>query len=405
MKKRRVVVTGIGLTTPYGAGRDMFWRGVCDGAVVTKEIERFPTDDYRSRMGGEVPGFDDWGVFGAERRTQARATRLAVAAAREAAQDAALGYDDFQTLQARAAVVMGTVMGNRAGLEAWVARLKAGVGSRGTDELGACEQSLIAERPAIHLGISGGAVVLPNACAAGNSALACGADWIDQGDADVVLAGGADELCPAMFVMFSLFNSLAPDVVRPFDRHRQGLLLSEGAGVLVLEAEEHARARSARIYGYVAGHGDDADAYDIAHPHPEGAGAARAMRQAMRAANLQERDVDWICAHGTGTVANDPSEARAVRSAFGAAADGIPVSSLKSMIGHCQGAAPAIEAAACLLALRDGVIPPTMNHRETDPRCQIDVVPNKARKGRVQAVLNNAFGLGGSVSCVAFTAA
>lgn len=405
MKGRSVVVTGLGVVSPVGIGVVPFWQSVCAGRIGTRPVTRFSTDGLRSDRGGEIADLDPAPSFLAlDPRGHQRTTQLSVVACREAIGDAGLGPGDLREVSERAGVVMGAVVANRPGLEARLRALYRGQ-AEPDGHIDAHEVAWVAEAPAIELGLSGGATVLPTACAAGNNAIAFGADWISRGDADLVLAGGADELSPAMFILFSAVGSLSPDVVRPFDRGRKGVILSEGAGALVLEAEEHARARGARIYGRVAGHGNYADAHDMTHPHPDGAGALLSMRAALAEAELDPRDIDYVSAHGTGTVANDGIEARAVRQLFGAHSDSLPVSSIKSMLGHTQGAASAIEAVACLLAMRDSIVPPTMNHEETDAGCPIDVVPNRARRHRVRAALNNGFGFGGNICCVVFTEA
>ncbi|HSR23258.1 MAG TPA: beta-ketoacyl-[acyl-carrier-protein] synthase family protein, partial [Candidatus Eisenbacteria bacterium] len=213
-----------------------------------------------------------------------------------------------------------------------------------------------------------------------------------------------DELSEAMFMMFDSFRALAPDRVQPFDRDRRGLMLAEGAGVLVLESDRLARARGAAVYGRVAGHGNHADAHHMTAPHPTGLGAARSMRAALAMAGIDPADVDYVCAHGTGTPANDVVEAVAIRDVFGPATDHIPVSSIKSMLGHAQGAAGAIEAVACLLAIRDGVVPPNLHLDNLDPGCSIRVVANRPLPTTVRVVLNNAFGFGGNNCCLVLTA-
>jgi 3-oxoacyl-[acyl-carrier-protein] synthase II len=219
-----------------------------------------------------------------------------------------------------------------------------------------------------------------------------------------MVVGGADELSQAMLMMFDSFRLLAPDAVRPFDRARTGLMLGEGAAALVLERETDAQARGAKIHGLVLGHANVADAHHVTAPHPEGRGAIRAMRQALARAGVEAVDVDHVSAHGTGTPANDAVEARAIRAVLGAATDNVPVTALKSMLGHPQGAASAIEAVGCMLTIRDGLIPPVANHETRDPACDIDVVVGRARKRSVRVALSNAFGFGGNIECVVFGA-
>jgi 3-oxoacyl-(acyl-carrier-protein) synthase len=203
--------------------------------------------------------------------------------------------------------------------------------------------------------------------------------------------------------MFNSFRALAPEAVQPFDKNRRGLMLSEGAAALVLESYEHAKGRGASIYGEVLGHGNFADAHHMTAPHPEGLGAARSMSRALEMSGVSPAEVDFISAHGTGTPVNDLTESKAIRTVFGSAADSVPVSSIKSMLGHMQGAAGAVEAAACLLAIRDGVIPPNVNYEEPDPECDLNIVANAPRRQKVGVALNNAFGFGGNISCVVFS--
>jgi 3-oxoacyl-[acyl-carrier-protein] synthase II len=219
-----------------------------------------------------------------------------------------------------------------------------------------------------------------------------------------MVAGGSDELSYAMLLMFDSFRALSPDVVRPFDIDRRGLMLAEGAAALVLEREADARARGAHIYGRVMGWANVADAHHITAPHPHGRGAAQSIAAALTQAEASPSDVDFICAHGTGTPSNDATEACAIHSVLGNHTSQTPVSSMKGALGHTQGAASAIEAICCLLALRDGVVPPTANCDTPDPSCDLDIVTDGARLIGQQLVLNNAFGFGGNVECVALGA-
>jgi 3-oxoacyl-(acyl-carrier-protein) synthase len=220
-----------------------------------------------------------------------------------------------------------------------------------------------------------------------------------------MVVGGADEISQAMLMMFDSFGLLAPDAVRPFDAEREGLLLGEGAAAFVLEREADARARGARIHGRLLGWANVADAFHITSPHPEARGAIRAMRRALARADVEASAVDHVSAHGTGTPANDAVEAHAIRAVLGGGADEVPVTALKSLLGHAQGAASALEAAACLLTIRDGLVPPVGNYTTRDPACDVDVVAGTARAVPVEIALSNAFGFGGNIECVVFGAA
>jgi 3-oxoacyl-[acyl-carrier-protein] synthase II len=262
--------------------------------------------------------------------------------------------------------------------------------------------SVLSERVASYFQLCGPNLTIPTACAAGNYALGWAFEQIQSGAADVMLAGGADAFSRLAFIGFSRLHALSPDVCRPFDRNRQGLLLSEGAGVLVLESEAHARKRRARIYAEMLGYGLSADAHHITSPHPEGAGAALAMKRALQRAQRTPDEVDYINAHGTGTPHNDKAETLAIKGLFGKRAYQIPISSIKALTGHAMGAASAIEAIACVLSLHHGILPPTWNYQEPDPECDLDYVPNAPREAQPHVVLNNSYGFGGNNACVVF---
>lgn len=395
----------MGIACPGGIGVDAFWSNVRAGKVVTGPLTQFAPLGRDGDRAGEIHGFDDTAAFRRLDPTPLqRSTRLSVAVAKMAVADAGLDERSLPDVADRAGVVMGVVVANRPGLESVIERIHRAPREPFRFSTRPFDVSLVSEAPAIELGLRGPNLVLPTACAAGNSAIGCAADLIEDGHADLIIAGGADELSPAMFMMFAQFGAMSPDVMRPFDRSRRGLIMSEGAAVLVLEAEEHARARGARIYGRVLGHGNYADGHDMTHPHPDGLGARLSMAAALAESGLSATDIDHISAHGTGTVANDPIEAQAIRRLFGGHADGMPVSSMKSMIGHAQGAASAIESIGCLLSIRDGVVPPTMNIEVLDPECPIDVVRDRERACSLRYVMNNAFGFGGNISCVVFGA-
>jgi 3-oxoacyl-(acyl-carrier-protein) synthase len=390
-----IAVTGLGVCSPLGLTVEDFWSATLAGAVATDELVRFDTSGLSARRGAEVRGLEEvGGAIGIDPVEHSRAVTLAEFAARNAARDASIA--DAGADPKRVGVVFGTVMATRPAAESWLARDTV----RGPW----LSPSELSRGPARALGYEGPNCVLAAACAAGNSAIAYAAQALRAGRADAMVAGGADELSQAMLLMFDSFRALAPDAVRPFDRDRRGLMLAEGAAALMLERETDARARGARIYGRVLGYANLADAHHITAPDPRGRGAVRSMRAALRDADADPCDVDHISAHGTGTPSNDAVEACAIREVFGPHTDHLPVSSLKGAIGHAQGAASAIEAVGCLLAIRDGVVPATANHRTPDPACELDVVAGAARHTPLGVVLSNAFGFGGSIECVAFGA-
>ena len=260
----------------------------------------------------------------------------------------------------------------------------------------------IAAAVAAEVGFAGVNAMIPTACAAGNYAVAFAADALAAGRADLMLAGGADSFSRITYTGFSRLGAISPDLCRPFDRNRKGMIPGEGAGVLVLEPLDRALARGATVYAEVAGYGLSCDAHHMTGAHPEGEGAARAMERALRAAGIAPEDVSYISAHGTGTPSNDRLEAVAVHRVFGARARRVPISSIKSMLGHTMGAASALEAVACSLAVATGLVPPTANFEEADPECDLDVVPNQARELPVSVAMSNAYAFGGNNASVIF---
>lgn len=398
-----IVVTGLGALCPLGPDIETFWPAALAGVVATTELSRFDTTGLSSRRGGEVRDFHQAGE--PPRSAGASlAVDLALAASAMAVEDAGLADDGLES--ERIGICIGTVMATRPAIERWLTPDPTGTErSPIAAEQAWRSPSLLSRTPAHELGLGGPNCVISTACAAGNSAIAYAANALRCGRADAMVAGGADELSQAMLMMFSSLGALTPDVVRPFDLHRRGLLLAEGSAALVLELERSARARGAHIYGRVLGWSNLADGHHMTAPHPQGSGAIRSMQSALARADVDPAELDCICAHGTGTPSNDLVEARAIRHLLGAHADSVPVSALKGSLGHAQGAASAIEAVACLLAIRDGLIPPTVNYQTPDPACDIDIVAGRPRKSALELVLNNAFGFGGNIECVVFGAA
>ncbi|HSL84838.1 MAG TPA: beta-ketoacyl-[acyl-carrier-protein] synthase family protein [Thermoanaerobaculia bacterium] len=401
----RIVISGLGLVTPVGTGRGAFWEAVLAGRHGFAPVRSFDTSGFSVHLGAEVVDFRpedhlrnlDPGALG-------RASQLAVAAARLALADAGLdpggpGAPD----PGRSGVAMGTTSGEPREVERfddlYVAEALDGLGP---EFIRRYPCHVIAAHVAAELGFGGPNVMIPTACAAGNYAIAHAHDLLRLGRADLMLAGGADAFSRITYTGFARLGAIAPDLCRPFDRHRNGMIPGEGAAVLVLEPAERARARGAEVYAEVAGYGLSCDAHHMTAAHPEGWGAVRAMERALADAELAPEAVSYVSAHGTGTPTNDRLESVAVRRVFGGAAARVPVSSIKSMLGHTMGAASAIEAAACALAVRHDRIPPTMHLREPDPECGLDLVANEARDHRVEVAMNNAYAFGGNNASVLF---
>jgi 3-oxoacyl-[acyl-carrier-protein] synthase II len=398
--RTRVVVTGLGTVTSIGIGRETFWRNLLDGQSGISPVASFDTSRYQVHLGGEVKAFSPDGfVQKTDPAEMGRASQLAIAAARLAVADAGIGTADIDPLR------VGVSIGTTSGEPEWIERFDdlelAGQRDRiGSEFLNRYPCHVLAANVASELGFRGVNLVIPTACAAGNYALAHALDTIRCGEAEVMLAGGSDAFSRITYTGFARLGAIAPERCQPFDRRRRGMIPGEGASVLVLEPLTRALARGARIYAELAGYGLSCDATHMTAP--QGDGAVRAMQTAMRDAGLTPEGISYVSAHGTGTAANDRIETVAVKQAFGAAAPRVPISSIKSMLGHTMGAASAIEAAACALAVWDDRIPPTINLEEPDPECDLDYVPGFARAVPVEAAMNNAYAFGGNNASVIF---
>jgi 3-oxoacyl-[acyl-carrier-protein] synthase II len=324
-----------------------------------------------------------------------RGSQLAIAAARMAVEDA--GLDLSRRDRSRIGVSMGTTSGEPGFIEKYNDIRKAeGLEAIPGDMFPKYPCNVIPSNVAIEFDLHGPCLMIPTACAAGNYAIGYGFDALRLGRADLMLAGGADPFSRITYMGFARLGAIAPERCQPFDKNRKGMVPGEGAAILVLEPLDAALARGAKIYAEVLGYGVSCDSHHMTAAHPQGDGAIRAMEMALRESGKNIEDVDYISAHGTGTPTNDRVEAIAVTTLFGARAPQVPMSSIKSMLGHTMGAASAIEAAACTLALETGVIPPTINFEEPDPGADLDYVPNAARQTDPKLVLNNAYAFGGN---------
>jgi 3-oxoacyl-[acyl-carrier-protein] synthase II len=333
-----------------------------------------------------------------------RASQLAAAAARAAAADAGLANGAATSPAPEdIGVVFGTTSGEPREVERfddrWVGEELDAVGP---EFMGLYPNHVIAGHVAAELDVAGLNAMVPTACAAGNYAVAWAVDALAAGRAQAVVAGGADAFSRITFTGFARLGAIAPERCQPFDKNRRGMIPGEGAAALVLETAEQARQRGATIYAEVAGWGLSCDAHHMTAAHPEADGAARAMEDALASAGVGPEEVSYVSAHGTGTPTNDRLETQALYRVFGERARRIPVSSVKSMLGHTMGAASAIESVVCALAIRDGVVPPTIGFEEPDPDCDLDVVPNTARELRVEVAMNNAYAFGGNNASVVF---
>nr|HID14346.1 beta-ketoacyl-[acyl-carrier-protein] synthase II [Anaerolineae bacterium] len=406
-ERRRVVVTGVGAMTPLGLTLEETWEGLLAGRSGIGPITQFDASGLPVRIAGELKGFDptQYINFKAARR-MARCSQVAIATAQAALADAGLSLPLAD--EERVGVLIGCGAGG-------IDRAIEGVDTFRAKGLARVNPfvitSSLVNMPSHHVshwsGAKGPISTVVASCATGTQAVGEAAEFIRRGVADVVICGGVEALIHfAPIAGFCVMRALStrndePErASRPFDAHRDGFVYSEGCAIFVLEALEHARARGARIRAEVLGHASSSDAFHVAQPDSEGMGASRAMRWALDDANLTPAHVDYINAHGTSTPINDRVETLAIKRVFGERAYEIPISSTKSMIGHAMGGAGAIEAAVCVLTVEQGVIHPTINLETPDPKCDLDYVPEGARKAEVRVALNNSFGLGGQNACL-----
>lgn len=393
---RRVVVTGIGVISPVGTGRDAFWSALLAGKSGIGPVTAFDSTNYAAHVGGEVRDFDATCHIKKRGSEQAgRASQMAIGAARLAIEDSGLSLDSIPPR--RIGVSMGTTSGEPLFVEHYNdARKESGEDAVDPQWMALYPCHVISTHVANEFDVRGPSMTIPTACAAGNYAIGYGYDLIRTRRADVMLAGGADAFSRIPYMGFARLGAIAPERCQPFDKNRKGMVPGEGSGMLVLEPLDAALARGAHVYAEILGYGVSCDAHHMTAAHPQADGAIRAMTAAMKDSGVGVGDIDYISAHGTGTPTNDRIESLAVRTLFGERAPGVPMSSIKSMLGHTMGAASAIEAAACALALDTGWIPPTINHEEPDPECGLDIVPNQARQTNPKIVLNNAYAFGGN---------
>ncbi|NJC97728.1 MAG: beta-ketoacyl-ACP synthase II [Anaerolineae bacterium] len=408
--RRRVVVTGMGCISPVGNNVKETWDSLLAGKSGAGMITHFDASRYKTKFAAEVKGFDATEVFGPrEARKMDRFTQFAVAVTIEALEDSGLKIDD--TNRDRIGVLIGTGIGGIGTImdQADVMR------ERGPERVSPFLVPMMisdsaAGLLAIRFGARGPNMSLATACASGNNAIGEATEMIRRGAADVMIAGASEgALVPLAMAGMNVMGALSTrnedplTASRPFDKDRDGFLMGEGAGVLIPESLEHAEARGAKILCELSGYGTTDDAYHISAPAENGAGAALSMKLALENAGLEIADIDYINAHGTSTPLNDKSETAAIKTVFGEQAYNIPISSTKSMTGHLLGASGAVEAVFSILAMREGVIPPTINYQTPDPECDLDYVPNQSRKAEIDHAMSNSFGFGGHNATLVFS--
>ncbi len=399
----------MGAITALGHSTEETWNNLIQGKSGVDYIRQFNPDGLAVRIAAEVKDFQpEQYLSRKEIRRIARSSQFSVAAAVQAVEDAGFAWPFDETLAERSGVLLGTGMGGFDKVEQGIkTHLKQGLGKVNPFTLPASLPNLSTFQVCVRLNAQGYSNTTATACAAGNMALGEAAEVIKRGQCDIMIAGGVEAaITPTTIAGFSIMRALSTRndnpaaASRPFDAERDGFVAGEGCAVFVLERLEHALARNARIYAELLGSAHSSDTYHIAAPDPESRGAIRAMQWALANAGVRLNQVDYINAHGPGTPLGDAAETYAIKKLFGKQARQIPISSTKSMLGHSLGAAGAIEALACLKTIETGIIHPTINYRHPDPACDLDYVPNQARRQPVNIILSNSFGLGGQNSCL-----
>lgn len=396
--KKRIVITGLGIVSSIGIGKDAFWNNLIKGKSGISQVAAFDTSKHTTHVGGEVKNFNPADFIPKKRvNLIGRASQLAITAAKLALEDAKLENKVISNL--RTAVCLGTTMGEIKSVEnadhAWII---SGKNKGQIDALDVYKSPVnnIPSNVAIEFKLRGRNRIFTTACAAGNYAIGYGYDLLLAGEADLIVSGGSDSFSWISFTGFNKVGAASPEKCQPFDKNRKGMIPGEGAGILILETLESAIKRKAFIYAEIIGYGLSCDAFHMTNPQVEG--VSECMRNALREAGVSNNDVDYISAHGTGTLLNDKTECAAINEVFEKRK--VAVSSIKSMLGHTMGAASAIEAAVCCMSIQNGIIPPTINYETPDPECDIDCVPNAAKKQNVNVALNNGFAFGGNNACL-----
>lgn len=392
--KRRIVVTGLGIVSSIGLDKNIFWKNLIAGKSGISEVSTFYSSSYSLKKGGSIKDFNSITKLS---KDMGRASQFALEVSCEAINDARLSYPYIG--KNRCGVIFGTTNGESNILEEinriW---LEKGESEIWAQTIVKFLVASISNNIGYLLKINGMARVIPTACSAGNYCIGHAYDLIKNNRLDIVVVGGTDPLTRYAFAGFGRMFAMAQDKCQPFDKNRKGMMVGEGAGALILEELEAAKKRKANIYCEILGYGLSCDAHHMTAPSVNG--ILQVMEKAIKNSKIEKKEVDYICAHGTGTPANDKAECEAIKKVFGERTKKISVSSIKSMLGHTMGAASAIEAVACCLAIKNNVVPPTINYETHDSECDIDCVPNVANKRVVDVALNNSFAFGGNNACL-----
>lgn len=408
MNLNRAVITGIGAISPLGSSVDLYWKGLISGKSGVRRITQFDASDFPCQIAGEIPDFDpDAYLDRKESRRLPRSAQIALASAMQAVQDA--GLPELMPDKERAGVVYGTALGGIDQIDEGIIALRNhGISRVNPFTIPFGIPNLASFLIARQFQCLGPNSTIVTACATGTQTIGEAAELIRLGKADVIITGGTESLIKdyslagfsAMRALPVNYNDDPQAASRPFDADREGFILSEGAGALVVESLDHALQRKAHIYAEIVGHSATSDGYHIAQPEPDAEGAIRTMQWALNDAGISPTEIDYINAHGTSTPLNDATETKAIKKVFGDHAYKLAISSTKSMIGHAMGASGTLEAIACIMTIVNDVIHPTINYTTPDPECDLDYVPNQARNQVVRYTLSNSFGLGGQNACL-----
>ena len=409
MNKRRVVVTGVGLITPLGTGTEKSWKNLLDGRSGIRKITQFDATHFTCQVAGEVPDFEiNQFIEIKEQKKMDRFIHFAFAAAKMAVEDSGLKITKDNA--DRTGVLVGSGIGGLSAIEHYhTILLEKGPKRISPFFIPMLIINLAAGQISIHFGAKGPNSAVATACASGTHSIGDAFKIIKRGEADAMISGGTEAVITPLAVggfssmkALSTRNNEPEKASRPFDRDRDGFVMGEGAGIMVLEDMEHALSRGAKIYAEITGYGMTGDAYHITSPPPEGEGAARCMRASLKDANIHPEEIEYINAHGTSTKYGDELETQAIKSVFGKHAYKFAVSSTKSMTGHLLGAAGGVEGVICALSIFNKIIPPTINLENPDPECDLDYIPNKARAMDINMAMSNSFGFGGTNACIIF---
>lgn len=396
---RRVVITGIGVVSSIGIGKDEFWKNLIAGKSGISEVERFDVSKFALKRAGEIKNFDSEDFIPKRiAKRMGRGSQLAIAATKLALED---GNLNIKGKEAKGlGIIIGSTMGEAPSIEMidrfWTQKGEDDVYSSNVTNF---PVNNLSDNVGYFFDLTGDNCVIPTACAAGNYSIGYAFDLIRTGRRNILLAGGADPLSRLAFTGFNRLFAMAPEKCQPFDKNRKGMMVGEGAALLIVESLESAKERNAKIYAEVLGYGLSCDAFSMTIPSEKG--IMKVMEKAIRNSGIKKEEIGYISAHGTGTGPNDKTETAAIKDVFGDLAKDIPISSIKSMLGHTMGTASALEAITCCLAIYNSVIPPTINYETPDPECDLDYVPNEAREKEVNLALNNSFAFGGNNASLA----